>query len=144
MLHTTRLRVRLSETDQNGVVYYSQYFVYFDVAKSNLLRHEKLDPISFGERDLRLLAAETHCTFYSPAKFDDDLQVLVWVRKMGNSSIVFDFEVRRDKTTLADGYIVNVLVNATGKPVNLPSKVRLKLSRHLKKEKMKRPFQPLW
>ena len=41
-MHATHLRVRLSETDQNGVVYYSQYFVYFDVAKSNLLSDEKV------------------------------------------------------------------------------------------------------
>ena len=40
-MHATHLRVRLSETDQNGVVYYSQYFVYF-VAKSNLLSDEKV------------------------------------------------------------------------------------------------------
>jgi len=67
-MHTTHLRVRLCETDQNGVVYYSQYFVYFDVAKSNLLSDEKFDPISLGERGLRLLAAETHCTFHNPGE----------------------------------------------------------------------------
>jgi len=52
-MHATHLRVRLSETDQNGVVYYSQYFVYF-VAKSNLLSDEKFNPISLGERGLGL------------------------------------------------------------------------------------------
>ena len=52
-MHATHLRVRLSETDQNGVVYHSQYFVYF-VAKSNLLSDEKFNPISLGERGLGL------------------------------------------------------------------------------------------
>jgi len=59
-MHTARLRVKLSDTDQNGTVYYSQYFVYFDVAKSNFLRHEGFGPISLGDRRRRLLAAETH------------------------------------------------------------------------------------
>ncbi|TLY03114.1 MAG: hypothetical protein E6K95_04390 [Thaumarchaeota archaeon] len=61
------------------------------------------------------------------------MDVSVWVRKMGNSSIIFDFEVKRDRTALADGYIVNVLVNAAGKPVRLPERVRLKLSRNMRK-----------
>jgi len=132
-MYSTRLRVRLSETDQNGVVYYSQYFVYFDVAKSDFLRDEGFDPISLGERGLRLLAAETHCTYRAPAKFEDVVDVRVWVRKMGNSSVVFEFEVRRERTTLAEGYLVNVLVDAAGKPVELPERARLKLARHMKK-----------
>jgi len=41
--------------------------------------------------------------------------------------------VKRDRTALADGYLVNVLVNAAGKPVGLPERVRPKLSRHMKK-----------
>ena len=103
------------------------------MSKSNLLSDEKFDPISLGERGLRLLAAETHSPFIIRGKFDDDLDVSVWVRKMGNSSIIFDFEVKRDRTALADGYIVNVLVNAAGKPVRLPERVRLKLSRNMSK-----------
>jgi acyl-CoA thioesterase FadM len=39
---------------------------------------------------------------------------------MGNSSIIFDFEVTRGRTALAEGYMVNVLVDAEGKPVRLP------------------------
>jgi acyl-CoA thioester hydrolase len=132
-MHATRLRVRLSETDKNGVVYYSQYFVYFDVAKSNFLRHEGLDPIGLGDKRLRLLAAETGCTYHAPAQFDDSLAVRVWVRKVGNSSVVFDLEVRRGKATLAEGYLVNVLVDAGGKPVRLPEVARVRLARHMKK-----------
>lgn len=133
-MHVTQFRVRLSETDENGVVYYSQYFVYFDVAKCDFLRQEGLSPKGFGERGLRLLAAETGCTFHEPSKFEDVVDVHTWVKKMGNSSVVFDFEVRRKEgTLLAEGYIVNVLVDETGKPVKLPKVVRLKLSRHTRK-----------
>ena len=132
-MHVTRLRVRLSETDQNGVAYYSQYFVYFDVAKANFLRHEGFGPIGFGEEGLRLLAAETLCTFHKPARFEDVLDVRTWVRKMGNSSIVFGFDVRRKRTLIAEGYITNVLVDETDSPVALPRKVRLKLAPHRNK-----------
>ena len=131
-MHTTRLRVRLSETDKNGVVYYSQYFVYFDVAKTEFLRREGFEPIGLGQRGLRLLSAETHCVFHAPAKFGEALDVRVWVRKIGNSSVTFDFEVSRGRTKVAEGYLVNVLVNAAGKPVKLPEKARLKLARHVR------------
>ena len=131
-MHATRLRVRLSETDHNGVVYYSQYFVYFDVAKTDFLRREGFGPIGFGEKDLRLLAAETLCTYHAAARFEDVLDVRTWVKKMGNSSIVFGFDVRRGGTEIAEGYITNVLVDETDSPVALPRRVRLKLAPHVK------------
>jgi acyl-CoA thioester hydrolase len=132
-MHSTQVRVRLSETDQNGVVYYSQYFIYFDVAKTDFLRHEGLEPMGLGGKGLRLLAAETRCTYHIPAKFEDTIDVDVWVEKLGNSSIVFDFEAKNGTSTIADGYLVNVLVGAAGKPVKLPERARQKLARHLKK-----------
>jgi acyl-CoA thioester hydrolase len=134
-MHPTKIRVRLSETDENEVVYYSQYFVYFDVAKCDFLRSARLDPPSLRRRGLRLLAAETHCRYYKSAKFDDLLDIRVWTKKLGNSSAVFEFEVKRtrEKSVLADGYLVNVLVDMDGKPVAFPEDVRRKLARYLKK-----------
>ncbi|TMP98032.1 MAG: hypothetical protein E6K99_08190, partial [Thaumarchaeota archaeon] len=100
------------------------------MSKSNLLGDEKFDPISRRARPQAARGRDSLHLFIIRGKFDDDLDVSVWVRKMGNSSIIFDFEVKRDRTALADGYIVNVLVNAAGKPVRLPERVRLKLSRN--------------
>ena len=34
----TTLRVRYAETDRMGVVYYANYFVWFEVARADLLR----------------------------------------------------------------------------------------------------------
>ncbi len=133
-MHTTRIQVRLAETDQNGVVYYSQYFVYFDVAKTRFLRRMGLDPIGLGEPGQKLLAAEAGCTFHAPARFEDLVNVSSWVRKTGNSSVVFDFEVSRGETLLAEGYLVNVLVGGDGKPVRLPQDARLRLIRYVKKQ----------
>jgi acyl-CoA thioester hydrolase len=130
-VHQTRLRVRLSETDQNGVVYYSQYFVYFDVAKTDFLTHEGMDPIGMGQSGLRLLAAETLCTYYAPAKFGDLLNIVVWVKKLGKTSVQFGFAVKRKKKQIAEGYILNVLVDESGKPVRLPRSARLKLARYV-------------
>ena len=43
-LHETvsRVRVRYAETDQMGVVYYSNYFVWFEVGRTDLLRESGL------------------------------------------------------------------------------------------------------
>jgi len=130
-VHSTRLRVRLSETDQNGVVYYSEYFVYFDVAKTDFLTHEGIDPIGMDQSGFRLLAAETLCTYYAPARFGDLLDIAIWVRKMGKTSVQFGFAVKRKRKLVAEGYIFNVLVDKSGKPVSLPRSARLKLARHV-------------
>jgi YbgC/YbaW family acyl-CoA thioester hydrolase len=35
---SSRVRVRYAETDQMGVVYYANYFVWFEVGRTDLLR----------------------------------------------------------------------------------------------------------
>jgi len=63
---TSRLRVRLSETDAFGVVCYASYFVYFDVARQDLLRRARL--LDFlRRRRLSFVAARDTCEYHASA-----------------------------------------------------------------------------
>ena len=137
--HTTQVRVRLSETDAKGVVYYAQYFVYFDVARLELLRFARVDAGLMGRRRLRFVAAEAACRFRASAKFQDVLDLKVGIRKLGQSSVVFAHEIRRvlDHRLLAEGHIADVLVDGKGKPAVIPEDIRKKLSRFMVRERGK-------
>lgn len=126
-----QVRVRLSETDAKGVVYYAQYFIYFDVARLELLRLAGLDSKTMEKRRLWFAAVEATCKYHASAKFQELLDLRAGIRKLGRSSIVFAHEIKRasDGKLLAEGHIVDVLLDSKRKPATIPGDVKKKLGR---------------
>jgi acyl-CoA thioester hydrolase len=133
MTHKTKIRVRLAETDAKGVVYYAQYFVYFDVSGLELFRKARVDLTTFERMGSHFVAAEASCNYHASAKFDDLLELTVGIRRLGKSSIVYSHQVRRgaDRRVLAEGTVVDVLVDGQGRPAEIPKVVREKLTPYL-------------
>ncbi len=81
-------RVAFSDTDAQGVVYYGRYMPYFDRARVEYLRHLGLLGARGGS-DFVMRAQ--HVDYLAPARFDDALEVLVRVRRMGRTSVSWAF-----------------------------------------------------
>jgi acyl-CoA thioester hydrolase len=87
-------RVRYSETDMQGVVFNSNYLIYFDTAITEYIRWLEYDLLRHMEelgQDFHTVHADLD--FYSPCRFDDELDVCVKVIKLGNSSLTFQVEI---------------------------------------------------
>jgi len=126
---STNIRVRLSETDALGVVYYGQYLTYFDLSRLEMLRTAGITSKFLEARRLRFVAAESACRYLSPAKFDEILSLGVKVARIGRSSVVYLHEIRRGTTKIAEGRVTDVLVGEDGKPAKFPADVTRRLSR---------------
>ena len=100
----TRIRVRYEETDAAGVVYYANYLVYFEVARVEALRAVGLPIVEVERRGVTLPAVSASCTYHSPARVDDLLDVAMWTDHVGRASFGFRYEVRRvgDGATATD------------------------------------------
>ena len=120
-----QLRVRYAETDQMGVVYHSNYIVWFEVGRVELLRQlgftyremEKLDGI-------HLAVADVHCRFKSPARYDDLLTIRTRLINARESLLHFSYEIVRadDGKALAAGESVHLVLNSEFKRMHLPQK----------------------
>jgi len=131
-IHVTKLRVRLSETDTLGIVYYGNYFTYFDVARLELLRELGITDEYLKSLGLMFVAAEAHCRYYSSARFDELLEVRTWISRLGNSSVRYEHEIyRENREKLVEGYVVDVMVNNSKTPSPIPDEIRKKLQRYL-------------
>ena len=124
-------RVRLSETDALGVVYYGQYLTYFDVSRLELLRDAGITLQFLKERGLGFVAAEAVCRYRSSAKFDDVLTLRVKVERIGRSSVVYSHEVRDGERTVAEGRVTDVMVGRDGRPLPIDRDIRDRLSKHI-------------
>ena len=119
-----QIRVRWRETDSAGIVHFSNFFMYFEVAEQKLMREIlKLDLASTAQsKVLRLPRVEAYCQYSSPARFDDLLEVELSIAAIGKSSITYAFSVL-NKTTdkiSANGRVKVVAVDQNFRPVEIP------------------------
>jgi acyl-CoA thioester hydrolase len=129
--YETGVNVRLSETDALGVVYYAQYFVYFDIARQEMLRSSGLTLKKLREKGLSFVAGEASCRYLRPLGFDDRLRLRVWVSRIGSSSVTYRHVIMRGREKAAEGRVTDVLVDSQGRPASLPDDIRRVLSRFL-------------
>jgi acyl-CoA thioester hydrolase len=107
-----RLRVRFHECDPQGVVFYAQYFAYVDVALTEMWREafgSYTDVVAAGTD---VVVVEAASTFRSSARFDDDLDVVLRIERLGTTSMAMATAIRRDEELLVEGRIVHVFVDA--------------------------------
>jgi len=116
--NTIEYRVPYADTDQMGVVYYANYFVYFERARNELLR-EAGEPYAQMEEDgLMLPVIESYCRHKRPARYDDLLHISAWVEEASGPRVTIKCEVRRGDELLALGHTVHACVDiATRRPL---------------------------
>ena len=114
-VYDAQLRVRYAETDQMGVVYHSNYIVWFEVGRVEMLRQ-----LGFTYRDMEqqddthIAVADVHCRFKSPARYDDLITIRTRLINVRESLLHFGYEILRaaDGKALAEGESIHLVVNS--------------------------------
>lgn len=121
----TRVRVRYAETDRMGVVYHANYLVWFEVGRTDLLRHAGWSYREMETDGCSLPVIEAHCQYIQPARYDDVLEISARGTRLSPVRVRFDYQVVRQSDTrlLAEGYTVHAATDAHGKPRRLPERV---------------------
>jgi acyl-CoA thioester hydrolase len=121
----TRIRVRYAETDQMGIVYHANYFVWFEIGRVELLRQ-----LGFSYRDMEakdgcgIAVIDARCRYKAPARYDDEVIVRTHLKYIRESLLQFEYELIRaiDETLLAEGDTTHIVVNPEMKKIPLPEK----------------------
>ncbi len=109
-----------------GVVYYANYFVWFEVARGDLLRS-----LGWTYREMELAGValpviDAHCQYHRPARYDDELEVRTEGQMLSPVRLEFTYQVVRleDQSMAASGRTVHAAVDLAGKPCRLPERIR--------------------
>jgi acyl-CoA thioester hydrolase len=123
---TSSIRVRYAETDQMGVVYYANYFVWFEVARADLLRALGWSYREMEQAGVSLPVIEAQCQYVRPARYDDELEILTAGRLLSPARMEFTYEVRlaSQPAVAATGRTMHASVDPTGRPCRLPERIR--------------------
>jgi acyl-CoA thioester hydrolase len=120
------VRVRYAETDKMGIVYYANYLVWFEIARTDWLRDTGWTYRAMEEEGVGLPVIEAHCDYKASARYDDELDVRATARLVSPVRLAFDYVVERgrDRATIATGYTVHACVDRDGRAVRLPARVK--------------------
>ena len=109
----TKIRVTYRDTDQMGFVYYANYLVWFEMARTEFLRESGVSYKDLEKEELFLPVIHVACNYKSPAKYDDVVRIETKVTELTNVKMTFEYNVfcESDNTHLAAGITKHVFIN---------------------------------
>jgi acyl-CoA thioester hydrolase len=127
---TTIIRVRYAETDQMGVVYYANYFEWFEVGRCEALRAAGYSYRQLETAGVFLPVVEASCQYLQSGRYDDEIAVTATGRLLSPVRVAFEYELLRqtDGQRLATGRTVHAATGPSGRPCRLPAHIQELLS----------------
>jgi acyl-CoA thioester hydrolase len=129
-----RVRVRYAETDQMGVVYHSNYLVWFEIGRVELIRSMGLDYKRMeAEEGCGISVVDVHARYRASARYDDELVVQTTLLAARGPVIRFGYRILRveDGVLLCEGETMHVVVGKDMKKRSLPPKYAERFAAHL-------------
>ncbi len=124
-------RVSFADTDMAGILHFSNYYRYMEETEHAFWRSFGLSVnTKDGDRPITWPRVASSCEYFAPAKFEEDLVIALTVANVGDRSVTFEFEFRRESTRIAIGRTTAVCCTIEDdefKPVSIPPGLREKL-----------------
>jgi len=125
--HDVTIRVRYAETDQMGVVYHSNFLIWFEVGRVELMRSLGFDYKQMEiQDDTYIVVADVHCRYHHPARYDELLTVRTRILEAKTRTLKFGYELFRqsDQKLLANGHTIHVACSRAGQVKHFPPKYK--------------------
>ena len=118
----TTIRVRYGETDKMGVVYYGNYSLYYEVARTDLMRKYGISYRELEETGIQMPVIQMECNYMKPAFYDDILYIQTYVKELPSSKIKFEYEIfNKNKELINKASTTLIFYNIqTNKPCRAP------------------------
>jgi len=128
--HELDVRVRYAETDQMGVVYHTNYLVWCEIGRTELLR--AVTGMSYArleEQGIALAVAELSIRYHGAARYDNLIRVQTTLTESRSRSITFEYRITNAESgeRLASARTVLISLDSQGRPTRLPDPLRRQL-----------------
>ncbi len=118
--HETDIRVRYCETDPMGFLHHANYFTYFEIGRTELLRASGGNYRKMEEDGLFVVVVRAECRFHRPARYDDLLRLRTTIARVTAAKIEHRYELFRGEERLATGQVTLAIVDRQGKICRVP------------------------
>ena len=113
--HEVQVRVRYQETDQMSVVYHGNYFIYFEIGRTEYLRSSGYTYREMEAEGAFAVVVKAECSYHKGAKYDDLLTIQTTIKRVTRVKVEYEHHILRGHELLATGHITLAFVDAQGK-----------------------------
>jgi len=117
------IRVRYADTDKMGIVYYGTYPAYFEIGRSEYMREKGLPYRKLEEMGYYLVVVGLEAKYHNSAVYDDLITVETCISELKSRGLTFHYEIYKDGNMIVEGKTKHICLNASKKPVLLPSQL---------------------
>lgn len=124
-----KIRVRYAETDKMGVAYYANYFVWFEVGRTERLEKAGI-PYRIMEDEYRIIlpVVEAFARYRKSVVFDETIEIITRIKDVASKKLTFEYKILKETGEVScEGYTVHLAVNPEGKVISFPPEVYEKL-----------------
>jgi len=117
-------RVRFGDTDAAGIVYYANFYRWFEAGRSELMRAGGVPYSDIVAEGLFMPVVESWCRYHTPAQYDDALRVCSWVHELKAATIVIAHQIHIDDRLVCEGGARLACVGETGRVQRIHHSIR--------------------
>jgi len=119
---STNFRVRYSETDRMGYMYYGNYAAWFEVGRVELLRSIGFAYRQMEDDGLILPVRDFNIRYFKPIRYDEAVTLHTYLLELKGARITFDFEIRNELQEIATKATVRLVFcdKSSGRPIKPP------------------------
>ncbi|BAH05493.1 hypothetical protein CKR_0442 [Clostridium kluyveri NBRC 12016] len=120
----TKVIVRYVETDKMGIVHHSNYYIYFEEARTQFIKNIGISYSKIEENGIMFPLIESNCRYIQGAKYEDELIIKTWIKELTPVKAKFNYSVIRenDQKEIAKGSTLHTFVDNNFKIINLKKK----------------------
>lgn len=119
--HEIQIRVRYSETDAMGFLHHANFFCYFEIGRTELLRADGGNYREMEAQGLFIVVVEIRCRYRAPARYDDLLTLRTTLARVTPARLEHQYKVFRGDVLIAEGDSVLACVDRDGKLQRVPN-----------------------
>jgi len=129
--HELELRVRYAETDQMGVVYHTNYLVWCEIGRTELIR--ELTGVSYAQLEaegVALAVTDLSIRYHGAARYDNRIRVRTSISEARSRSVTFEYVIVNAESgeRLATARTLLVSLDKRGRPIVMPEALRKQLT----------------
>lgn len=129
----TNIRVRYAETDQMRFVHHSNYIIWFEFARVELMKHYGFSYARLEDEGYMMPVLEINVQYFKPARFDELITIRAFISQMPRAKIKFEYEISNEQGALiCRGSSLHSFMNQKDKAVKPPKEFLREMQKHFK------------
>ncbi len=122
-VETVTVRVRYAETDQQGVAYHANYFVWMEIGRTEYLKALGFPYDEMERRGVLFAVSEAACTYRGAARYEETVTIETRAVTVRSRSVVFEYRISVDGRHIADGRTTLIAMNADRRTIRIPAEI---------------------